>query len=114
MDRVWAITIKGEEKGVDGVNKYLWATEKQYRAIMDLLQDESKQSAWVTLNDRPIQVGRIKDIKPMKLSYAKELPSFSSKVLKEIEAEKRLGGGDAKRAEGLKRLGEMKEGLWRE
>lgn len=114
MNRVWAIVIKGEELGVDGINRYYWATEKQYRAIMDLLQDESKRNSWVTLNDRPIQVGRIKDIKPMNLSYAKELPSFDRRILQEIKVEQQLGEGETSKAENLKRLEGMKGDLWKD
>lgn len=114
MAKVWAITVKGEETGVDGIRMYRWATEDQFQSIMEMLQDDSKKNAWVMLGDRPIQISRIVDFKPMDLDYAKSLPSFSKVVLDRIEEEKKLGIGDWEEpkqinAEGLARLEEMKQ-----
>ena len=113
MAKIWAITVKGEETGVDGVKMYRWATEEQFQSIMAMLQDETKKNAWVMLGDRPIQVNRIADFKPMELSYAETLPSFSRYVLDRIEDEKKLGIGNWEEpkqinAEGLAKLEEMK------
>lgn len=111
MSKIWAITVKGEEAGVDGINNYRWATEKQFRTIMSMLQDETKQNAWVTLCGRPLQIGKIKDFKPMQLSYAKSLPSFDKKLLDEIEEEKLLEAPQEKQSineDGVKRLEALK------
>lgn len=113
MAKVWAIVVKGEEQGVDGVNMYRWATDEQLKSIMEMLQDPTRQNAWITLGGRPLQISRIKDFKPMELGYAKTLPSFSTTLLQRIEEEKQLGIGDwdkelLENPEGKKRLEELK------
>lgn len=113
MGKIWGITLKGLETDENGVKSYLWATNEQFKEIMEMLHDETKKDAWFMLGDKPFQIKRIVDFKQMNLDYAKELPSFRKYVLETIEEEKRLGVGEWAEekqinAEGLKKLDELK------
>lgn len=82
---IYAVAIRGLGPDANGINQYEWATAKQNAEITDAIINKRTH---VIINGAVTRVIDIAKTKPMKLSYARTLPSFKPYVLKALEAEK--------------------------
>lgn len=82
---IYAVAIRGLGPDPNGINQYEWATAKQNAEITDAIINGRSH---VVINGAVVRVNDISKTKPMKLSYARTLPSFKPYVLEALEAEK--------------------------
>ena len=82
---IHAVAIRGLGLDANGINQYEWLTEKQHKSIASAI---AKGDTHVFIGGEIILVRDILKTKPMKLSYARTLPSFKPYVLEALEAEK--------------------------
>ena len=109
---VHAVAIRGLGPDSNGVNQYEWLTDKEFKIVMSAI---TNGQTYVTIGGSIIQTRDILRTKQMKLSKARELPSFKSYVLEALKAEReqvaKLENPEGKaRLEALKakyRVGEM-------
>ena len=82
---IYAVAIRGLGPDTNGINQYEWATAKQNADITDAIINGRSH---VVINGGTVRVSDIARTKPMRLSYARTLPSFNPYVLEALEAEK--------------------------
>lgn len=88
-DKIYAIKIKGLGTDANSINQYEWATPSQFEALMSAYDDPVRSTRPFRLGDCVFRLSDFISGKAMRVSYARELPSFKPYVLEALEREKK-------------------------
>lgn len=109
-EKVAAIVTKDIGVDANGLQQYIWATQRQAERLLEMQFDEEMRHFVYMIGDESLRPCDILKVKIMKLEYAKKLPAFNSYVIKELEREaekekEKLGPANT---EDLKKISEIK------
>ena len=85
--KIVAIKLRGEALDEFGCSKYIWATQKQARKIMDSQYTDDREMLF-RIGDIYIRAKDIAMMKEMELEDAKYSPYFQPYIIEAIEREK--------------------------